>query len=191
MTSQGSLSLAFPWLALQMAAVRSAREVSADEEEENSDDGEDDNGNEEDEKEPLSLTWPESRRKQATYLLLLPVVIPLWLTLPDVRKPVCTTNSQQTQQQHLTQSRASVCWYGSPDILCSDWMYFFFYFFGRNPGGILWRHLSAPSCGSESFPTWWFGGLTRLVHLSRRKAATHDLEWIRIFPTRDSKWPSF
>ncbi|KAK5874385.1 hypothetical protein PBY51_019332 [Eleginops maclovinus] len=40
---------------------------------------------EEEETEPLSLMWPDTRRKQATYLFLLPIVFPLWLTLPDVR----------------------------------------------------------------------------------------------------------
>ncbi|XP_032378384.1 sodium/potassium/calcium exchanger 1 isoform X2 [Etheostoma spectabile] len=55
--------------------------------------GDDDESQEEEEKEeeeenePLSLEWPETRRKQATYLLLLPIVFPLWLTLPDVRNP--------------------------------------------------------------------------------------------------------
>lgn len=45
--------------------------------------------NEEDEEEqPLSLAWPETPRKQVTYLLVLPIVFPLWATLPDVRKPV-------------------------------------------------------------------------------------------------------
>ncbi|XP_069382592.1 sodium/potassium/calcium exchanger 1-like isoform X1 [Paralichthys olivaceus] len=39
----------------------------------------------EEENEPLSLEWPETRSKQATYLFLLPIVFPLWLTLPDVR----------------------------------------------------------------------------------------------------------
>ncbi|XP_057705375.1 sodium/potassium/calcium exchanger 1-like isoform X4 [Corythoichthys intestinalis] len=52
---------------------------------------EDDDGEEEeeegDENEPLTLDWPASRRKQLTYLLLLPIVFPLWLTLPDVRNP--------------------------------------------------------------------------------------------------------
>ncbi|XP_077443349.1 sodium/potassium/calcium exchanger 1-like isoform X2 [Stigmatopora argus] len=51
---------------------------------------EDDDGEEEEEgeeNEPLTLDWPSSRRKQLTYLLLLPVVFPLWLTLPDVRNP--------------------------------------------------------------------------------------------------------
>uniref|UniRef100_H3DN90 Sodium/potassium/calcium exchanger 1 n=1 Tax=Tetraodon nigroviridis TaxID=99883 RepID=H3DN90_TETNG len=39
------------------------------------------------EEEPLSLAWPDTRRKRLTYLLLLPIVFPLWLTLPDVRNP--------------------------------------------------------------------------------------------------------
>ncbi|XP_036406720.1 sodium/potassium/calcium exchanger 2-like isoform X1 [Megalops cyprinoides] len=42
---------------------------------------------EEDEDQPLSLAWPESNRKRCTYLFILPIVFPLWLTLPDVRKP--------------------------------------------------------------------------------------------------------
>ncbi|XP_053336018.1 sodium/potassium/calcium exchanger 2-like [Clarias gariepinus] len=45
-------------------------------------------GDEDDEDDqPLSLSWPESSRKRFTYLFLLPIVIPLWITLPDVRKP--------------------------------------------------------------------------------------------------------
>ncbi|XP_055024931.1 sodium/potassium/calcium exchanger 2-like isoform X2 [Misgurnus anguillicaudatus] len=47
-----------------------------------------DTGEEEDEEDqPLSLSWPESCRKRFTYLFLLPIIIPLWITLPDVRKP--------------------------------------------------------------------------------------------------------
>ncbi|XP_071333746.1 sodium/potassium/calcium exchanger 2-like isoform X3 [Trachinotus anak] len=42
---------------------------------------------EEEEDQPLSLSWPESNRKRFTYLFIMPVVLPLWLTLPDVRKP--------------------------------------------------------------------------------------------------------
>ncbi|KAM9335305.1 sodium/potassium/calcium exchanger 2 [Symphorus nematophorus] len=41
---------------------------------------------EEEEDQPLSLSWPESARKRFTYLLIIPIVLPLWLTLPDVRK---------------------------------------------------------------------------------------------------------
>ncbi|KAK7891236.1 hypothetical protein WMY93_023199 [Mugilogobius chulae] len=50
---------------------------------------EEDSGSSEDEageeEEPLSLEWPDTRRKQLTYLFLLPIVLPLWLTVPDVR----------------------------------------------------------------------------------------------------------
>uniref|UniRef100_A0A673AEI3 Sodium/calcium exchanger membrane region domain-containing protein n=1 Tax=Sphaeramia orbicularis TaxID=375764 RepID=A0A673AEI3_9TELE len=38
------------------------------------------------EDQPLSLSWPESNRKRFTYLFIMPIVLPLWLTLPDVRK---------------------------------------------------------------------------------------------------------
>uniref|UniRef100_A0A8C1PP74 Sodium/calcium exchanger membrane region domain-containing protein n=1 Tax=Cyprinus carpio TaxID=7962 RepID=A0A8C1PP74_CYPCA len=44
-------------------------------------------GEEDDEEDqPLSLSWPESKRKRFTYLFILPIVFPLWITLPDVRK---------------------------------------------------------------------------------------------------------
>ncbi|XP_010389250.1 sodium/potassium/calcium exchanger 1 isoform X1 [Corvus cornix cornix] len=46
-------------------------------------DGDSTEGDENDE--PLSLEWPESRKKQAIYLFLFPIVFPLWSTLPDVR----------------------------------------------------------------------------------------------------------
>ncbi|XP_031596840.1 sodium/potassium/calcium exchanger 1-like [Oreochromis aureus] len=74
----------------------SAEDESGDEESSDSSESEDDGDNEdkeeeekeeeeEEENQPLSLEWPENRRKQATYLFLLPIVFPLWLTLPDVR----------------------------------------------------------------------------------------------------------
>ncbi|XP_015283259.1 PREDICTED: sodium/potassium/calcium exchanger 2 [Gekko japonicus] len=37
--------------------------------------------------EPLSLAWPDTTRKRFTYLVILPIVLPLWITLPDVRNP--------------------------------------------------------------------------------------------------------
>ena len=58
-------------------------EEEDDEEEEEEDENED---------EPLSLEWPDTRRKQATYLFLLPIVFPLWLTVPDVRNQVRYTH---------------------------------------------------------------------------------------------------
>ncbi|CAJ1052743.1 sodium/potassium/calcium exchanger 2 [Xyrichtys novacula] len=41
---------------------------------------------EEDEDQPLSLAWPDTWRKRITYLIILPIVLPLWLSLPDVRR---------------------------------------------------------------------------------------------------------
>lgn len=57
--------------------------------------GEDDEA-ENKEDQPLSLEWPDTWRKQATYLFLLPIVFPLWLTVPDVRKQVCSSCGSQT-----------------------------------------------------------------------------------------------
>ncbi|XP_073327895.1 sodium/potassium/calcium exchanger 2-like [Pagrus major] len=53
----------------------------------NDDDVETEEKVEEEEKnmKPLSLKWPDTPRKQATYLFLLPIIFPLWLTVPDVR----------------------------------------------------------------------------------------------------------
>lgn len=70
----------------------SGDEESSGESDDSDDDDDDDHKeDEEEENEPLSLEWPETRRKQATYLLLLPIVFPLWLTLPDVRNLVSTS----------------------------------------------------------------------------------------------------
>ncbi|KAK9539912.1 hypothetical protein VZT92_002397 [Zoarces viviparus] len=41
---------------------------------------------EEEEDQPLSLAWPDTNGKRLTYLIILPIVFPLWLTLPDVRR---------------------------------------------------------------------------------------------------------
>ncbi|KAK7912351.1 hypothetical protein WMY93_012562 [Mugilogobius chulae] len=50
-------------------------------------DGEEDAEAEEEEEEsaPLSLDWPQTWSKQVSYLLLLPIVFPLYVTVPDVR----------------------------------------------------------------------------------------------------------
>ncbi|XP_060150090.1 sodium/potassium/calcium exchanger 1 [Globicephala melas] len=57
-----------------------------EEEEEEGEEEEEEEEQEEEEEEPLSLEWPETRQKQAIYLFLLPIVFPLWLTVPDVRR---------------------------------------------------------------------------------------------------------
>ncbi|XP_038660545.1 sodium/potassium/calcium exchanger 2-like isoform X2 [Scyliorhinus canicula] len=40
----------------------------------------------EDEDQPLTLAWPDTPRKRFIYLIILPIVFLLWLSLPDVRK---------------------------------------------------------------------------------------------------------
>ncbi|XP_063760630.1 sodium/potassium/calcium exchanger 1 isoform X2 [Eleginops maclovinus] len=62
-----------------------SKESSEEEGEEEEDEEEGDEEEDEKEDEPLSLNWPETRRKQVTYLFLLPIIFPLWLTVPDVR----------------------------------------------------------------------------------------------------------
>ncbi|NXF46405.1 NCKX1 protein, partial [Oceanites oceanicus] len=60
-----------------------SEESSSEGEEDSDDDSTDDDENDE----PLSLEWPETRKKQAIYLFLFPIVFPLWSTIPDVRNP--------------------------------------------------------------------------------------------------------
>ncbi|XP_039401426.1 sodium/potassium/calcium exchanger 2 isoform X4 [Mauremys reevesii] len=49
--------------------------------------GIEENSEDDDEEQPLSLAWPDTLRKQLMYLAVFPIVFPLWITLPDVRKP--------------------------------------------------------------------------------------------------------
>nr|XP_015837708.1 PREDICTED: sodium/potassium/calcium exchanger Nckx30C isoform X2 [Tribolium castaneum] len=42
---------------------------------------------EEEPPEAMDMGWPSGARKRITYILLAPIVFPLWLTLPDTRSP--------------------------------------------------------------------------------------------------------
>ncbi|XP_038211464.1 sodium/potassium/calcium exchanger Nckx30C isoform X3 [Zerene cesonia] len=44
-------------------------------------------GDLEDDTTPLDMSWPSGFRKRITYLLVAPIVFPLWITLPDTRTP--------------------------------------------------------------------------------------------------------
>ncbi|XP_050688120.1 sodium/potassium/calcium exchanger Nckx30C-like isoform X3 [Eriocheir sinensis] len=44
-------------------------------------------GDDEEETKPIDLSWPNTWRKRATYIIVAPLIIPLWLTLPDTRTP--------------------------------------------------------------------------------------------------------
>ena len=47
--------------------------------------------------EPLDMSFPKSGvRKQCTYLLLFPIIFPLWLTLPDTRRKSCESATDQS-----------------------------------------------------------------------------------------------
>ncbi|NXY70873.1 NCKX1 protein, partial [Glareola pratincola] len=61
--------------------------TSEDSSSESDEDSDDDSTDDEENDEPLSLEWPETRKKQAIYLFLFPIVFPLWSTMPDVRNP--------------------------------------------------------------------------------------------------------
>lgn len=63
---------------------------------------------EEEEDQPLSLSWPESNRKRFTYLLIIPIVLPLWLTLPDVRK---TVRDAELVPLTTTQNKIVMCFF--------------------------------------------------------------------------------
>ena len=45
-------------------------------------------GEEDDDNEPLDLSWPKTCRKRLTYILVAPILFPLYITLPDPRRPV-------------------------------------------------------------------------------------------------------
>ncbi|NWI53448.1 NCKX1 protein, partial [Calyptomena viridis] len=65
----------------------SSSDTSEDSSSESEEDSDEDSTDDDESDEPLSLEWPETRKKQAIYLFLFPIVFPLWSTLPDVRNP--------------------------------------------------------------------------------------------------------
>ncbi|KAK5867339.1 hypothetical protein PBY51_011841 [Eleginops maclovinus] len=49
--------------------------------------------------------WPHTRRKQITYLFLLPIIFPLWLTVPDVR-------NEKSRKFFVVTFLVSILWIG-------------------------------------------------------------------------------
>ncbi|XP_077601376.1 sodium/potassium/calcium exchanger 1-like isoform X1 [Stigmatopora nigra] len=87
----------------------------SDEDDSDEDDSDDDSSEDgDDEEEPLSLEWPETTRKQATYLFLLPIVFPLWLSVPDVRK-------QKSRKFFAVTFLGSILWIGVFSYLMVWW----------------------------------------------------------------------
>ena len=58
--------------------------------------GSDDN----DENQPLDLSWPDTCRERVTYIIFLPLIIPMWLTLPDTRKASGSTVKSLNSNSH-------------------------------------------------------------------------------------------
>ncbi|XP_063045160.1 sodium/potassium/calcium exchanger 1-like [Engraulis encrasicolus] len=80
------------------------------------DTSEDEEGDEDKEEkdEPLSLKWPDTQNKQATFLFLLPILFPLWLTIPDVRRP-------ESKKYFVGTFLASIVWIGVFSYLMVWW----------------------------------------------------------------------
>ncbi|KAG8506175.1 Sodium/potassium/calcium exchanger 1 [Galemys pyrenaicus] len=78
---------------------------------------------EEENEEPLSLEWPETRQKQAIYLFLLPIVLPLWLTVPDVRRLVSflTVLSRESRKFFVLTFLGSIMWIAMFSYLMVWW----------------------------------------------------------------------
>ena len=51
----------------------------------------------EEENEPLDIRWPQGCRRRITYILVAPLIFLLWITIPDVRRPVSMKVLQQNQ----------------------------------------------------------------------------------------------
>ncbi|KAM7003575.1 sodium/potassium/calcium exchanger 1-like [Tautogolabrus adspersus] len=86
-----------------------------DDSDEDSDESSEDGSEEEEkEEEPLSLNWPDTPLKQATYLLLLPIIFPLWLTVPDVR-------NQKSRKFFAFTFLGSILWIGVFSYLMVWW----------------------------------------------------------------------
>ncbi|XP_018596901.2 sodium/potassium/calcium exchanger 2-like isoform X2 [Scleropages formosus] len=68
----------------------------------------------EDEDQPLSLAWPDTLRKQFTYVFVFPIVFSLWITLPDVRK-------DSSKKFFPITFLGSICWIAAFSYLMVWW----------------------------------------------------------------------
>ncbi|XP_064608721.1 sodium/potassium/calcium exchanger 2-like [Liolophura sinensis] len=68
----------------------------------------------EDESEPLDLSWPPLWKQRITYVLVIPLVFLLWLTLPDVRRP-------EKRKWYPVTFIGSILWIGGFSFLMIWW----------------------------------------------------------------------
>jgi len=69
---------------------------------------------EEEESVPFDMSWPQSNKKRCLYLFILPITLPLSLTLPDVRKP-------NREKYFLITFAMSILWIGFFTYLMVWW----------------------------------------------------------------------
>ena len=63
---------------------------------------------------PLDISWPEGKKKQIKYLLLSPIILSLWFTLPDVRR-------QEKEKFVIGTFIGSIAWIGAYSYLMVWW----------------------------------------------------------------------
>lgn len=63
---------------------------------------------------PLSMAWPSGWRKRITYVLVAPILVPLWLTLPDTRAP-------RSRKWFPVTFLGSICWIAAYSYLMVWW----------------------------------------------------------------------
>ncbi|XP_043574994.1 sodium/potassium/calcium exchanger 2-like isoform X2 [Chiloscyllium plagiosum] len=68
----------------------------------------------EDEDQPLSLAWPDTPLKRLIYLIVIPIVLLLWITLPDVRK-------KRLRKYFILSFFGSILWIGGFSYLMVWW----------------------------------------------------------------------
>nr|AYD91348.1 Sodium/potassium/calcium exchanger 2 [Chiloscyllium punctatum] len=68
----------------------------------------------EDEDQPLSLAWPDTPLKRLIYLIVIPIVLLLWITLPDVRK-------KRLRKYFILTFFGSIMWIGGFSYLMVWW----------------------------------------------------------------------
>ncbi|XP_043510302.1 sodium/potassium/calcium exchanger Nckx30C isoform X5 [Frieseomelitta varia] len=73
-----------------------------------------DSGEEDEPPEALDMGWPSSPRKRLTYILVAPILFPLWLTLPDTRTP-------RGKKFFAVTFIGSICWIAAYSYLMVWW----------------------------------------------------------------------
>ncbi|XP_055488738.1 sodium/potassium/calcium exchanger 2-like isoform X2 [Leucoraja erinacea] len=66
------------------------------------------------EDQPLTLAWPDTARKRIIYLIILPIIFLLWISLPDVRK-------KRMQKYFVFSFLGSIGWIGGFSYLMVWW----------------------------------------------------------------------